>query len=85
MTDSSQPTPPSRRDRTRPAELVGLAAIFAAVLGFVVLMSTREWLLAVEFAGGGFIISLVVLAMLMLAVSPPPPSDDDDAEPPRGH
>jgi hypothetical protein len=70
-------TEPSRRDRTRPAELIGLAAVLALVLGGVVLLSTRNLLLAVEFAGGGFIVSLVVLAMLLLAVNPPTGRGDD--------
>lgn len=61
---------PSRRDRTRPAELLGLSAIFAVFVGLVVLMSTREVVLALIFAGIAFIVSLVVLAMLALAVRP---------------
>ena len=61
---------PSRRDRTRPAELLGLSAILAVFVGLVVLMSTREVVLALIFAGIAFIVSLVVLAMLALAVRP---------------
>jgi peptidoglycan/LPS O-acetylase OafA/YrhL len=75
---------PSRRDRTRPAELLGLAAVLALGLGVVVLMSTRNLLFAAEVAGGGFIVALVVLAMLMLAVTPKGPGDGDSA-PPSGH
>ncbi|MBX3100821.1 MAG: hypothetical protein KF761_14750 [Salinibacterium sp.] len=61
---------PSRRDRTRPIELIGLSAIFAVFVGLVVLMSTREVVLALIFLGISFIVSLVVLAMLSLAVRP---------------
>lgn len=61
---------PSRRDRTRPVELIGLSGIFAVFVGLVVLMSTREPVLALIFAGIAFIVSLVGLAMLSLAVRP---------------
>lgn len=61
---------PSRKDRTRPLELVGLSGILAIFTGLVVLMSTRELILAVIFLGIAFIVSLVVLAMLALAVRP---------------
>ena len=61
---------PSRRDRTRPVELIGLSAIFAVFVGLVVLMSTREVVLALIFAGIAFIVSLVGLAMLSLAERP---------------
>ena len=61
---------PSRRDRTRPAELLGLSAILAVFVGLVVLMSTRELVLALIFLGIAFIVSLVGLAMLSLAVRP---------------
>ena len=61
---------PSRRDRMRPLELLGLSAILAVFTGLVVLMSTREIVLALIFLGIAFIVSLVVLAMLALAVTP---------------
>ena len=61
---------PSRRDRTRPLELLGLSAVFAIFAGVVVLMSTRDIVLALIFLGIAFIVSLVVLAMLALATRP---------------
>lgn len=61
---------PSRRDRTRPVELLGLSGILAVFVGLVVLMSTREWELALIFAGIAFIVALVGLAMLSLATRP---------------
>jgi len=67
---STPPTPPSRRDRTRPVELLGLSGVLALFIGLVVLMSTREIVLSLIFLGVAFIVALVVLAMLSLAVRP---------------
>ncbi|MBH0130449.1 hypothetical protein [Salinibacterium sp. NK8237] len=61
---------PDKRDRTRPAEILGLSAIFGLFAGLVVFMSTRELMLALIFTGVAFIVSLVVIAMLVLAVRP---------------
>ncbi|MBH0082063.1 MULTISPECIES: hypothetical protein [unclassified Salinibacterium] len=61
---------PDKRDRTRPAEMLGLSAIFGLFAGLVVFMSTRELMLALIFTGVAFIVSLVVIAMLVLAVRP---------------
>ncbi|CAO1654438.1 hypothetical protein I6E68_01295 [Salinibacterium sp. NSLL150] len=61
---------PDKRDRTRPAEMLGLSAIFGLFAGLVVFMSTRELMLALIFAGVAFIVSLIVIAMLVLAVRP---------------
>ena len=63
-------TSPSRRERTRPVELLALSAGFAIFVGLVVLMSTRQVVLSLVFAGIAFIVSLVGLAMLALAVRP---------------
>lgn len=67
---SPQPTPPSRRDRTRPGELIALSAGMGLFVGLVVFMSTRQLELALIFLGVAFIVSLVGLAMLALAVRP---------------
>lgn len=61
---------PARRDRTRPLELLGLSGAFGLFTGLVVLLSTRDLVLALIFAGVAFIVGLVVLAMLALAVRP---------------
>jgi hypothetical protein len=77
---------PSRRDRVRPLELLGLAAAIGVFAGLVVGLATREWILAAVFFGAIFIVSLVVLAMLSLAASSPDeklPGLDDDR--PGGH
>lgn len=61
---------PSLRDRLKPLELLVISAVLGMFAGLVVLMSTREPVLALIFLGIGFIVSLVVLAMLALAVTP---------------
>ncbi len=76
-------TEPSRRDRTRPAELLGLSAVLGAATGVIAFFGTRSLLLAAEFAGVAFIVSLVGFAMLLLAVSPK--RDDDRDDPPEAH
>lgn len=71
---------PSRRDRTRPLELLGLSGVLGLFAGLVVFMSTRELVLALIFLGIAFIVSLVVLAMLSLAVQPTGEEKSDLAE-----
>ncbi len=61
---------PSRRDRLRPLELVGLSFVLALFAGLVVLMSTRNIEIAGIALGIAFIGSLVGLAMLTLATKP---------------
>jgi hypothetical protein len=61
---------PSFRDRIRPVELLGLSAGLGVFAGLVVLMSTRDFVLALIFLGIAFIVTVVVLAMLALAVTP---------------
>ena len=63
-------TEPTLRERLRPMELVGLSAALAIFAGLVVLMSTRDVILAVITFGIAFAVSLVVIAMLALAVAP---------------
>lgn len=63
-------TEPTLRERLRPMELVGLSAALAIFAGLVVLMSTRDVILAVIAFGIAFAVSLVVIAMLALAVAP---------------
>ena len=74
-------TEPDRRAKTRPLELLGLSAVLAVFTGLVVLISTRDVLIALIALGGGFIVSLVVFAMIALAMSPP---DDGTPPPPSG-
>ncbi len=60
----------TRKDKTRPVELIGLSAVFALFTGLIVGMATREWFLAAIFFGVVFIVSLVALAMIMLGQTP---------------
>ena len=64
------PRKPSRSEVLKPLELVGLAGVMAVFLGLVVLMSTREPLLALIGFGITFIVVLVVIAMLVLNMKP---------------
>ena len=70
---------PSFRERARPAEVLGLAAVLAGFVGIGVLMATRELMLAVVFFGAAFVISVVFCATLLLAISKPEPPDDGPA------
>jgi hypothetical protein len=77
---------PRRRDRTRPAELVGLAGGVAVFVGLFVLLGTRQITLALIFSGVAFVVSLVVLAMLLLAATPRDGEEaGDDPDRPSGH
>lgn len=61
---------PTRRDRLRPLELIGLSAVIAAFTGLIVLMSTRVAYESLIWAGVAFIVSLVGIAMIVLAIKP---------------
>lgn len=67
---------PTFRERARPAEVLGLAAVLAAFVGVGVLMSTRDVMTAVVFFGAAFVVSVVICATLLLAISKPEPPDD---------
>jgi hypothetical protein len=73
---------PSRADRFRPAELVGLASGLAIFAGLVVFISTREWTTSVIALGAAFVVALVVLAMLALATGPVGTETDLDGNDP---
>lgn len=65
------------RERVRPGEVLGLAGVLALFTGGGVAIATRNWLLAVEFAGAAFIAAILVCATLLLAITRPDPPDDD--------
>jgi membrane protein implicated in regulation of membrane protease activity len=67
LTQNLQPT---RRDRFLPVELLGISAALAVFVGLIVLMATREFVLAGVGFGITFIISLVLLALFALAFKP---------------
>jgi len=75
-------TEPTRRERTRPVELLGISAVIAVAVGIITYFGTHTLLLAAEFAGVAFIVTLVVFAMLLLAISPRRRDTDDE---PHGH
>lgn len=81
MTDSNpsgpeQPVTPSRRDRLRPLELIGFAAVLAIFAGLVVLLVLRDGNGLPNFAMAGiaagivFIVVLLVVALLGLGGKP---------------
>jgi hypothetical protein len=75
---------PSRKDRLRPTELIVLSAIMAVFTGLIVLLATREFVLAGVALGVAFIVALVVLAMLSLNIKPNPEELSDIDEQDRG-
>lgn len=77
MTDQNKPSEgrtPSLRDRVKPVEFLGIAAVLGVFTGVIVLMSTREPILALVFFGVAFIVTLVVVAMFALGSKP----DDEE-------
>jgi len=67
VTNSLQPT---RRDRFLPAELLGISAGLGVFVGLIVLIATREFILAGVALGVAFILSLVLMALFALAFKP---------------
>ena len=70
-------TGPTWRERLKPVELVGFAAVLGVFAGVVTLVGTRDPRGAVILAGIAFIVSLLVLAMLALAAGAPADPGDD--------
>lgn len=75
---------PTRKDRFRPVELLVISAILAIFVGLIVLMSTRQLLLASVSLGIAFIVALVGLAMFSLAFKPNADEVSDLEEQNRG-
>jgi hypothetical protein len=69
---------PTRRERFRPLELIGLAFAAAIFTAVVVLFTVRDLGVAIIFFGGAFVIALVVLAMLALVAGPVGSDEPDD-------
>lgn len=79
---------PTRRDRLKPVELLVLSGILSVFVGLVVLMATREFVLAGIFFGIAFIVTLVVMAMFSLSIKPNDREQheiDGDEPGPTGH
>ena len=68
----------ARSDKTRPAELVGLASVAGLFLGGIVLMVTRDFALAAIAGGGGFVVTIISLAMMVLAMSQQLPKSNNN-------
>jgi hypothetical protein len=66
-------TEPTKRQRTRPIELLAISAGLALFVGVVAGLASRSPLLAVIAIGVVFIVALVVMAMLEVVVR----KDDD--------
>lgn len=61
---------PSRRERLRPAEYVMLSGFMALFAFLIVLMVTRDVVLALIAAGLIFVIVIIGISMLILAITP---------------
>jgi len=61
---------PTRKDRFLPAELLGISAALAVFVGLIVLIATREFLLAGVSFGIAFIVAVVLMALFALAFKP---------------
>lgn len=78
-------TDPDKRARTKPIELLGVAAGLALFGALVVLMVTRDFVLSGITFGIFFIVTLVVLAILVLAVNPVDDARKHEKDEPNGH
>jgi len=72
------PGGPTRHERSKPLEMLGISAGCGLFAGLITLLATRDWLLGGVMFGVAFIIGLVVLAMLSLGgyEAQQPPSKD---------
>ena len=61
---------PTREERLRPLELLGIAGAMAAFCGLAVLLSTRNWFTALIFAAVAFIVSLLVMSTIAITGKP---------------
>ena len=61
---------PSRRERLRPAEYVMLSGFMALFALLIVLMVTRDIVLALIVAGLIFVVVIIGISMLILAMTP---------------
>ena len=59
---------------------MALSAVVAFFIGFVVLLSSRNFESALIFCGISFIVSLVIIAMLAMAAQPSAAEKDDLSE-----
>ena len=67
---NQEPVTPSRRDRLKPLELIGFSVVLGLFAGLVVLLTTRDLVLAAVFLGVGFIVSIMMVALVGLGGKP---------------
>lgn len=79
------PHQPSRSDRLKPIELVGLSGGMALFVGLVILLTTREIMLSVIALGITFIVVLITIAMFALNMKPDAAEKIDLDEQNHGH
>lgn len=60
---------PTFRDRMKPMEYLGFAAVAAIFTGLVVLLTSKNWVLVGIFALAAFVVCLITLATLLLMVN----------------
>ncbi|WP_233198498.1 MULTISPECIES: hypothetical protein [unclassified Cryobacterium] len=61
---------PSRSDRLKPAELLGISGLMGLFIAGTVLLTTRDLIFSAIGFGVTFIVALVVIAMLVLGMKP---------------
>lgn len=85
---------PTRRDRFLPTELLGISAALGVFVGLIVVIATREFLLAGIAFGLAFILSLVLMALFAMAFKPSEAeihdieeqnAEQDEGDRPTGH
>lgn len=73
MTNDQEPQiNPSRKDKLRPAELLGFSGVLAIFATLIVLMTTKDIQFALIVLALVFIVVLVVVALVGLGMKPNP-------------
>ena len=75
---------PSRSDRLKPAELLGISGLMGLFIAGTILLTTRDLILSAIGFGVTFIVALVVIAMLVLGMKPNA-SEQTDLDEQNGH
>lgn len=78
--NARRPAGPSRRERGRPWELVGIAAVMGVVIGVLVFFGTHRFMESLIWTGITFVVALVGLAMLALTTKPEMPPEGEMRE-----
>ena len=75
---------PSRSDRLKPVELLGISGLMGLFIAGTSLLTTRDLILSAIGFGVTFIVALVVIAMLVLGMKPNA-SEQTDLDEQNGH